>query len=157
MLTEEEVYNGAKRWLNKNGYIVVAGQPARGVDHLPVIEIKNPTGDKGSKYSYKPDLIAYRLEDNAFCIVECKPEYNEGDYEKIVSVLSSKERKTAFYNELSQYRIFNKVNYTNGFEYFDSTLFGMLSFSGDAGPTKNIPKLIVSSWKGNATLIEPNN
>lgn len=156
MLTEEEVYNGAKRWLNKNGFIVVAGQPARGVDHLPVIEIKEPTGDKGSRNSYKPDLIAYRIEDNAFCIIECKPAYNEDDYEKIISVLSSNERKKAFYNELTQYRILNKVHYTKDFAYFDSSLFGIISFSGDSGPVKNIQKLIVTSWKGTAYLIESN-
>jgi len=55
LLSEEEVYNGAKRWLRKNGYIVLAGQPARGVDHLPVIEIKQPTGDKENKLAYKPE------------------------------------------------------------------------------------------------------
>lgn len=156
MLKEEEVYNGAKRWLNNNGFIVVAGQPAKGVDHLPVIEIKKPSGDKGSKDSYKPDLIAYRLKDSAFCIVECKPKYNEGDYEKICSVLASAERKNAFYHELKQYQIINRVNYTKDFAYFDSTLFGIISFSGDPGPVKNMQKLIVSSWKGSATLIAPN-
>ena len=43
MLTEEEVYNGTKNWLLNNGFSILAGQPPRGVDHLLVIEIKNPT------------------------------------------------------------------------------------------------------------------
>ena len=60
MLNEEEVYNGSKQWLIDNGFAVLAGQPARGVDHLPVIEIKESTGEKGSKFSYKPDLVAYK-------------------------------------------------------------------------------------------------
>ena len=43
MLSEEEVYNGAKRILKNNNYTLLAGQPPRGVDHLPVVEIKSGT------------------------------------------------------------------------------------------------------------------
>ena len=90
MLTEEEVYNGAKIWLKKNAFFILAGQPARGVDHLPVIEIKNSTGDKGSKFSYKPDLVAYK--NNIFYIIECKPEYDAEDNMKINDILLSEYR-----------------------------------------------------------------
>lgn len=106
MLSEEEVYNGAKRWLMKNGYTILAGQPARGVDHLPVIEIKDPTGEKGSKDSYKPDLVAFK--DDVFFIVECKPAFDHGDNLKIQDVLSSLTRLQNLYIELSQYNLLKK-------------------------------------------------
>ena len=73
MLTEEEVYNGTKKILIKNNYTLLGGQPPRGVDHLPVIEIKSGLNrEKGSKDSFKPDLVAYR--DGILIIIECKPD-----------------------------------------------------------------------------------
>ncbi len=152
MLTEEEVYNGAKRWLRKNGFSVIAGQPARGVDHLPVIEIKLPSGDKGSRDAYKPDLVAYK--DGVFYIVECKPEYNEGDRIKILEVLNSEERIKYFYNELKQYQLLDRLNYSGTLGVFSTSIRGMLAFSGSAGPNCELSKLIVSDWKGTASFIE---
>lgn len=152
MLTEEEVYNGSKRWLRKNDYTVLAGQPARGVDHLPVIEIKQPSGDKGSRDAYKPDLIAYK--NGLFYIVECKPGFDHGDLIKINDVLSSEDRLTNFYNELAQYQLLRKVGYRQSIETFMHSVEGVLAFSGDEGPTCNLHKLIVSTWQGTATYIE---
>lgn len=68
LIVEKSVYNGTKNWLLNNGFSILAGQPPRGVDHLPVIEIKNPTGEKGSRDAYKPDLVAYK--DEMFFIIE---------------------------------------------------------------------------------------
>ena len=152
VLTEEEVYNGAKRWLRKNGYQVIAGQPARGVDHLPVIEIKLPSGDKGSRDSFKPDLVAYKNE--TFFIIECKPEYNDGDRVKILEVLASRERLMHFYNELNQYQLLKRVGFTRDREFFFETVRGILAFSGALGPGCEMSKLIVKDWKGQATLVE---
>ena len=151
MLTEEEVYNGAKRWLHKNGFFVIAGQPARGVDHLPVIEIKHPTGDKGSKYSYKPDLVAYK--NSIFYIIECKPGYDSDDNTKINDVLSSETRLKSLYTEIEQYQLFNKIGYHPSFSNFKDSIEGVLAFSGSLGPNSNLHKLIVESWQGNAQWI----
>ena len=87
-MTEEEVYLGCKNYLLKNGYKVIAGQPARGVDHLPVIEIKGDNdGTKGSKFSYKPDLVAFK--ENFIYIIECKPKFDLGDYLKLKEIKNS--------------------------------------------------------------------
>ena len=150
MLTEEEVYNGAKRWLRKNGFLVIAGQPARGVDHLPVIEIKQPSGDKGSRYAYKPDLVAYK--DEVFYIIECKPGFDYGDLEKVNEVLNSTERKRNFFAELEQYHLLSRVQYDKPIEVFCDSIKGVLAFSGDLGPDCDLHKLLVVDWKGRATL-----
>lgn len=151
MLTEEEVYNGAKRWLIKNNYYILAGQPARGVDHLPVIEIKQSIGGKqGSENSYKPDLVAYK--DNTFYIIECKPSFNRGDLEKINSVLNSKQRIRNLYFELEQYNLLRKINYKLPFSLFCDSVKGVLAFSGEWGPECNLHKLLVFDWKGEASF-----
>lgn len=150
MLSEEEVYNGAKRWLRKNGFSILAGQPARGVDHLPVIEIKQPTGDKGSRDAYKPDLVAYK--DEKFYIIECKPGFDNGDLAKINDVLCSIERKANFYTELCQYQLLQRVHYDKGFDDFCYALEGILAFSGTWGPECNLHQLLVQDWKGIATF-----
>ena len=151
VLTEEEVYNGSKRWLRNNGYQVIAGQPARGVDHLPVIEIKLPSGDKGSRDAYKPDLVAYK--NGIFFIIECKPVYDDGDRRKILDTLGSKERLKSFYNELDQYHLLTRVGYSDGFERFSGSVRGFLAFSGNKGPACELKKLIVQDWKGTAILV----
>ncbi len=151
ILTEEEVYNGAKRWLRSNGYIVLAGQPARGVDHLPVIEIKMPTGNKGSNSSYKPDFVAFK--NGMFYIVECKPEYNEGDRQKILDILNSKERLSNFYEELSQYQLLTRAGFVGNIEDFYNSVRGILAFSGEHAPVCEMEQLVVEDWKGKATMI----
>lgn len=153
LLSEEEVYNGAKRWLRKNGYIVLAGQPARGVDHLPVIEIKQPTGDKGSKFAYKPDLVAFK--DNKFYIIECKPGFDKGDLLKVTEVLNSPERLYSFYNELEQYQLLRKINYTGGYNAFCTSVVGILAHS-EKGLPCSLQQLKIEDWKGKAILIPSN-
>lgn len=145
-LSEEEVYVGAKRWLQNNGFIVLAGQPARGVDHLPVIEIKLPTGDKGSQFSYKPDLVAFK--DNVFYIIECKPKYDLGDHEKLISVLTSDERKNNFYIEMEQYGLLERISYEGTKSDFCTSLKGVLAFSGQDVEDDQLNRLLVDDWKG---------
>lgn len=151
ILSEEEVYNGAKRWLRKNGYQVLAGQPARGVDHLPVIEIKFPTREKGSKNAYKPDLVAFK--DHYFFIVECKPEYSRDDHSKILDVLHSPQRLQSLYAELEQYQLLQRVDYAEPFEKFQTHVSGILAFSGAPHYDCDLHQLVVSDWKGTAKLI----
>ena len=150
-LSEEEVYNGAKRWLRKNGYTVIAGQPARGVDHLPVIEIKQPTGEKGSRDAYKPDLVAYK--DQKFYIVECKPGFDNGDLLKVTDVLASNDRLKNFYIELDQYQLLTRVGYSQPFSEFAVAVEGVLAYSGTPKVSCPLHQLVVSDWKGSAKLI----
>ncbi|EGT2191543.1 hypothetical protein PTM93_08580 [Clostridium perfringens] len=170
MLSEEEVYNGAKRILTKNNYVLLAGQPPRGVDHLPVVEIKSGTNkDKGSKGSFKPDLVAYK--DNILLIIECKPNFNTNDLQKLHEVLTSNSRLLAFYNELSERGLFNKIDKNINFDKFKEIVFGSIAYSSN--PTENniilessnlytvdeannkIYQIIVNSWLGNGYIIEP--
>ena len=150
ILSEEEVYNGTKNWLLKNGYLPIAGQPARGVDHLPVVEIKSGNGFRGSFESYKPDLLA--IKDGFIYIIECKPKFDKGDCEKINDVLSSPDRIRNFYNELAQYKLLknNDINYS--LEDFSNHLIGVLAFSGNKGPETNLKKIIVKTWTGEAEM-----
>lgn len=150
MLTEEEVYNGTKNWLLNNGFSILAGQPPRGVDHLPVIEIKNPTGEKGSRDAYKPDLVAYKNE--VFFIIECKPKYDFGDNNKLHNVLSSHERLFYFYRELQQYKLLAKINYDKPFDIFVAHVKAMLANSESYNTACEFKQLIVQSWLGDATM-----
>lgn len=151
-MNEEEVYLGTKALLINNGYRVIAGQPPRGVDHLPVVEIK--LGDnafrRGSRYSYKPDLIAFR--DNRFFIIECKPEFDSGDYNKVIDVLESEERKYALYRELEQRRLLDKVDYYEDFEVFSQELIGCLSYSGDRVERAGVMHIIVFDMFGDGEI-----
>lgn len=170
MLSEEEVYNGTKRILQKNGYILIAGQPPRGVDHLPVVEIKSGINkNKGSKGAFKPDLIAYK--DNILLIVECKPLFDNNDLQKLQEILTSDVRLLAFYNELSERGLLNKINKNINFTDFKKIVFGSLAYS--LNETKNnimletsnlnnivkynnqIYQIIIKSWLGDGYIIEP--
>ena len=148
ILDEEEVYNGAKNWLLRNGFKVVAGQPARGVDHLPVIEIKGGEGDKGSLDAYKPDLVA--IFDGTVYIIECKPVFNLWDYRKILSVLEDENRLKNFYKELDQYKILEKYNIKPGAPHKTS---GIIAYSGPKeANNKDVLHLVVKSWRGEADI-----
>lgn len=170
MLSEEEVYNGAKRILKNNNYTLLAGQPPRGVDHLPVVEIKSGTNkEKGSKDSFKPDLIAYK--DNILLIIECKPNFSNSDLQKLHKTLNSQSRLLAFYNELLERGLLNKINKDIKFDEFKKIVFGSLAYS--SSPISNnkilensnlyntnesdnkIYQIIVNSWLGNGYIIEP--
>lgn len=149
-MTEEKVYLGSKNYLINNGYTVIAGQPPRGVDHLPVIEIKDTNPDKGSKSAYKPDLVAYK--NGTFFIIECKPSFSYDDYLKLKSILNSPIRIHNFYIELHQYHLLEKVNYCGSFNDFTNNLQISLAYSGKMNDTyTDIHHIIVSDWRGIAT------
>jgi hypothetical protein len=90
-LNETQVYISVKNYLLEKGWHVIGGQPPSGTDHLPVIEIRDPTyKGKGSKGSYKPDLIAWH--NSKLVIIELKPSFNQPDRAKVNGVLESPER-----------------------------------------------------------------
>lgn len=99
-LPEDLVYIRTKRILQSHGFTIIAGQPPRGTDHLPVIEIKAPGGrPKGSGGAYKPDLVALRTP--WLLLGECKPEEDLGDIAKLREILGSDERRMALEAELA--------------------------------------------------------
>lgn len=128
--SEEEVYQGTKRFFKNNNFLVLAGQPPRGVDHLPVIEIKDESFlQKGSKNSYKPDLLTYK--DNLFYIVECKPTFDSNDYVKLKSILESTSRLNMLYDELKQRNILTKYNICLTKDEFSKACTGVLAYSSE--------------------------
>ena len=90
---------GLKKYLKREGWSLLGGQPPSGTDHLPLIEIKNFIGDeKGSKYSFKPDLVAYRKSE--MLIVEIKPCFSASDLEKLHEIVVDVNRQDAFWSEI---------------------------------------------------------
>lgn len=53
MLDKNTLHEKVKNYLKTTGWIILGGQPARGTNHLPVIEVKDSPsrGSKGSKKS----------------------------------------------------------------------------------------------------------
>ena len=103
-LNETEVFILVRSFLLANEWQVIGGQPPSGTDHLPVIEIRDPMHKgKGSKGSYKPDLIAWH--ESKLAIIELKPSFNQPDREKVNEVLNSPERTKSLWESLIQRNI----------------------------------------------------
>ena len=101
---ETKVFISVRKFLLENNWLVIGGQPPSGTDHLPVIEIRDPLHKgKGSKGSYKPDLIAWH-EANLI-IIELKPTFNQPDRNKVNEVLKSEERIRSLWESLIQRNI----------------------------------------------------
>jgi len=103
-INETKVFILVRDYLLENGWEVIGGQPPSGTDYLPVIEIRDPAHKgKGSKGSYKPDLVAWH-ESNLF-IIELKPSFNQPDRDKVNEVLQSPERVRSLWESLIQRNI----------------------------------------------------
>lgn len=103
-LNETQVFILVKSFLLDNGWQVLGGQPPSGTDLLPVIEIRDPAHKgKGSKGSYKPDLVAWK--DSKLAIIELKPSFNQPDRLKVNEVLASPERTKSLWESLIQRNI----------------------------------------------------
>jgi hypothetical protein len=147
ILSEEMVYNGTKKLLIHNDFQVLGGQPPRGVDHLPVIEIKSiDNTTKGSKNAFKPDLLCYKNE--IFYIVECKPTFDENDYYKVHEILNSEARLKLLYVELEQRNILKRINYPYSLEHFKLNIKGCLAYSGIKVEASNVLHIVVENFLG---------
>ena len=115
-MREEEVYIYTKEWLKFNDFKIIAGQPPKGSDNIPVVEIKSLNNlDKGSKDVFKPDLIA--INSKNLLIIECKPIHDLKDEKKLEKIMFDDRRKELFYTELNQ----RKLILNSGFlHYFNS-------------------------------------
>lgn len=153
MLSEEEVYLGTKNLLFNNKFKILAGQPPRGVDHLPVIEIKDPQNfKKGSKESFKPDLLSYK--NNTFYIVECKPEYNISDEIKLLKILNDKTRLKIFYEEIKQRKLLEKHDINQSLEEFIVSTKGVLSYSGNIQENyDDLIHIIIEDFSGHGYIL----
>ena len=106
-MREDEVYLSTKKWLVSRGFELLGGQPPRGTDRHPVIEIKsNSNRGKGSEHAFKPDLIAGRKD--MLVILECKPQFDSTDLIKLREVIANRTRKVNLIVELDQRRIFTR-------------------------------------------------
>jgi hypothetical protein len=107
MSEEMDIYIQLKKYLKTEGWTILAGQPPSGTDHLPVIEIKRTHGlAKGSRESFKPDLLALRNEQ--LMIFELKPTYSQSDYQKLSKVLEDPERLENLWREIAERRLKTK-------------------------------------------------
>jgi hypothetical protein len=103
-LSETQVYISVKSYLLENKWQILGGQPPSGTDYLPVIEIRDPSfSGKGSKGSFKPDLIAWH--NFLLMIIELKPTFSLSDREKVNGVLQSPERVTSLWESLIERNI----------------------------------------------------
>jgi len=128
-LNETQVFISVRNYLLENDWHVIGGQPPSGTDHLPVIEIRDPMHKgKGSKGSYKPDLIAWR--ESILAIIELKPSFNRADREKVNGVLRSPERTRSLWESLIQRNItlgkFGRISEVQS----DSRVVGGLGYGG---------------------------
>ena len=153
ILTEEEVYNGTKRLLKGEGYVLLGGQPPRGVNHLPVIEVKSGTNDdKGSKDAYKPDLIAFKQD--CFLIIERKPVYCEKDINKLEEILDSEKRTNSLFEELKQRGCLFNVRYEGDKDTFRKHIKGAHAYSGEVVYRKGVCHIIVENFHGAGKIID---
>lgn len=101
------MYIATKTVLKQIGLKLIGGQPPNGTDSLPVIEIADPSIlSKGSKGSFKPDLIAFCPTRQKIVIVECKPEFSLSDVEKLL--LASDTKRLALLSQELRQRGFEK-------------------------------------------------
>ena len=101
-MNETEIYIATKTVLKRMGLKLIGGQPPNGTDSFPVLEIADPSVlSKGSKGSFKPDLVAFCAKRQKVIIIECKPEFSSSDVEKLLKTVD-KNRLGLFSQELRQ-------------------------------------------------------
>jgi len=155
-MNEDQIYISTKLWFKKNKYIVLAGQPPGGSDTIPVIEIKDVLNqDKGSKGSYKPDLIAKK--NSSIVILECKPKFDLGDKNKLLNIINEDRRKKELYLELTQRKLINKNTLELNYNDFLLNIRYCMSFNGHYTLLDKISILNIFDENGGAKLIQPKN
>jgi len=123
LVDENRVYQLSKEYLLERNWLILGGEPPGGTDHLPVIEIKDPTYlGKGSKGSKKIDLIGFKNE--FFLLLELKEQFSKTDIEKLNEIVESKKWRKAFINALEDKKIIakNKLEISTS-QYIDSRDF----------------------------------
>jgi hypothetical protein len=131
-VNEGEVYVAVSRYLRESGWIIIGGQPPAGTDHLPVIEIKDPAHlGKGSKGSFKPDLVAW--DGAVLLLVELKPKFSMSDRTKLFRTLEDPRRIRALWREIGQREIRDPEGIRISEFGERATTWGALGFAGESG------------------------
>jgi hypothetical protein len=133
-MREDEIYILCKSFLREEGWKIIGGQPPRGTDHYPVIEIKSDSNaSKGSLGSFKPDLVA--IKEGYVLLCECKPTFDPTDVAKLHEVLQSQSRINQLSLELTQRNLLHRIEGVLAVVAFGGTstlsddLVGVISFT----------------------------
>jgi hypothetical protein len=146
-MTEAEVYL-------RTGWTLVGGQPPSGCDHLPVIEIKDPTRTtRGSLGAYKPDLVA--VSGCRVLLVECKPQHNDRDVAKLRDVISNTERRHALVQEMLQRGLLERHSICASEEQLVAGIEGAVAHAGRAESLKDLAVVQIGDLPEEDRLIEP--
>lgn len=148
-MSEDEIYIYTKEWLIAKGYDILGGQPPNGSDDIPVVEIKKEKNqNKGSKGSFKPDLVA--KDSKEILVVECKPKYDKDDEEKLNQVLIKKKRQQLFVEELLQRRLINESEKNLKIKF-------CLANNSKIPPLQTINNIFISDNSKECLVIRPTN
>ena len=148
-MSEDEIYIYTKEWLIAKGYDILGGQPPNGSDDIPVVEIKKEKNqNKGSKGSFKPDLVA--KDSKEILVVECKPKYDKDDEEKLNQVLIKKKRQQLFVEELLQRRLINESEKNLKIKF-------CLANNSKTAPLQTINNIFISDNSKECLVIRPTN
>jgi hypothetical protein len=149
-MREDQVYVFTKKWFTERGLRCVAGQPPRGCDNVPVVEIKDIGNfGKGSFGAFKPDLVF--LSPRVIVICECKPAFSESDVAKLNMVDDSPERKKMFFVELNSRAIFARAGVASDFldcSSFARKLRYCVSYSGIGARQAKVASLEIAQKTG---------
>ena len=146
-MREDEIYLLTKKWVLERKFDILGGQPPNGTDRFPVIEIKSEENSKkGSRTSYKPDLII--ATPDFLLIIECKPQFNLGDVDKLREIAQSRSRIKALIEELRQRRSLERREHTLA-KFSDVALAQRtrfcVAYSGEHRTASNMYSLVFSS------------
>ena len=151
---EDEIYLLTKSWLLEQKFEILGGQPPNGTDRFPVIEIKSDaTTAKGSKLSYKPDLVV--ATPGALLIIECKPVYDEKDVFKLREIALSKVRLKALVEELRQRKSLERREHLLADldnDVLTSKIRFCVAYSGHHHPAEKIYSLVFDMKGTSSTL-----
>jgi hypothetical protein len=158
-MNESRVRINAWAWFERQGFQIIAGQPPNGCGKVPTIEIKSEANKaKGSKGSFKPDLIAINY--HQVIVIECKPLFSEADELKLEAIKNHLARRQSLYRELHQRRLFFKHGLDKvyvDYRSFEDRLTYCLANCENVSPRKYVLNLNVGDPYESSTLVYPDN
>ncbi|GEM_PF-4994087 len=88
-MSEGKIYYFLKNFFLNKGWELLSGEPPDGSNNVRRVEIRNKNRmGIGSKGSYKIDLIF--LHKDTLFLIELKPQYNQGDINKLNEVTTKR-------------------------------------------------------------------
>ena len=130
-LNENKVFQYSKEILENNNYQIIAEDPPSGSGFLPFLEIKEISNtEKGSKGSYKPDIVAANSDE--IVVVECKGKFAQRDVEKLIEIKFDENRNLQLYEQFKEKNLTDKFNLNKKFlskNFFSKSIKLMHSYS----------------------------